>query len=80
MASTASPGHEFGDSGRSAAVIDAHLANSLGEYLRFRHLFRNVYRFVLEAERMRLIEERLPGVLVAFRGQVRAFLSWAVGD
>ncbi len=62
------------------AVIDAQLANSLGEYLRFRHLFRNVYGFVLEAERMRPIEERLSGVLVAFRGQVRAFLSWAVGD
>lgn len=62
------------------AVIDARLANSLAEYLRFRHVFRNVYGFVLEAERMRPIEERLPVVLKAFREQVRAFLSWAVGD
>lgn len=62
------------------AVIDARLANSLAEYLRFRHVFRNVYGFVLEAERMRPIEERLPVVLKAFREQVRTFLSWAVGD
>lgn len=62
------------------AVIDARLANSLAEYLRFRHVFRNVYGFVLETERMRPLEERLPAVLRAFREQVRAFLSWAVGD
>ncbi len=38
------------------AVIDAALADALGEFLRFRHVFRNVYRFVLDPERMRPLE------------------------
>ena len=61
------------------AVIDANLENELGDYLGFRHVFRNVYGSVLEAERMRPLEERLPVVLEAFRTQVREFLSWAIG-
>ena len=62
------------------AVIDADLARELGDYLRFRHVFRNVYGSLLEAERMRPLEERLPRVLTAFVSQVRAFLIWTVGD
>ena len=61
------------------AVIDAALAEELGDFLRFRHVFRNVYGSLLQAERMRPLEERLPAVLAAFRRQVRAFLAWMVG-
>ncbi len=61
-------------------VIDALLAEDLGHFLRFRHLFRNVYGFVLDAERLRPLEERLPAVLAAFGTEVRAFLAWAVGE
>ncbi len=61
------------------AVIDAALAEELGAFLRFRHVFRNVYGSLLQAERMRPLEERLPDVLAAFRRQVRAFLKWMVG-
>ena len=62
------------------AVIEADLARQLGDYLRFRHVFRNVYGSLLEAERMRPLEERLPAVLATFRAQVRAFLAWTVSD
>ena len=62
------------------AVIETDLARQLGDYLRFRHVFRNVYGSLLEAERMRPLEERLPDVLTAFRTQIRAFLAWTVGE
>ena len=61
------------------AVIDAALAEELADYLRFRHVFRNVYGSSLQAERMRPLEARLPRVLAAFLTQVRAFLAWMVG-
>ena len=61
------------------AVIDAALAEELGDFLRFRQVFRNVYGSLLQAERMRPLEERLPDVLAAFRRQIRAFLEWMVG-
>ena len=62
------------------AAIDAALAEELGGYLRFRHVFRNVYGSLLQADRMRPLEERLPHVLTAFLTQIRAFLTWIVGD
>lgn len=62
------------------AVIDADLAEALGDYLRFRHVFRNVYGSLLQAARMRPLEDRLPNVLAAFLTQIRAFLVWTVGD
>ncbi len=61
-------------------VIDEGLARALGEYLRFRHVFRNVYGGVLEAERLKPLENRLPETLAAFRRQVGAFLSWMTDD
>ena len=42
------------------AVIDTDLAGTLEEYLRFRHVFRNVYGAVLSAGRMRSLEARMP--------------------
>ncbi len=67
-------------SGVRPAVIDEELARSLGDFRRFRHVFRNVYGFALEDERMRPLEERLPAVLDAFRRQVGEFLAWIVGS
>ena len=61
------------------AVIDEELARSLGDFRRFRHVFRNVYGFTLEDQRMRPLEARLPAVLAAFRRQVGEFLAWIVG-
>ena len=62
------------------AVIERDLARELGDYLRFRHVFRNVYGSLLEAGRLRPLEEKLPGVLAAFVAQVRGFLTWTVSD
>ena len=62
------------------AVIDMTLARVLGEYLRFRHVFRNVYGSVLEAERLRSLERRLPVTSAAFRERVQVFLSWMLGS
>ena len=61
------------------AVIDAALADALGEYLRFRHVFRNVYGSGLRAERLRPLEARLPAVLGAFRERIRSFVAWMLG-
>lgn len=62
------------------AVISAELAEDLVDYLRFRHLFRNVYGSVLDADRMRPLEERAPAVLATFRSRIEAFLAWIVSD
>ena len=62
------------------AVIDSALARTLGEYLRCRHVFRNVYGSTLEVGRLRPLEQRLPVTLAAFREQIRAFLSWMLAD
>ena len=62
------------------AVIDAGLAKDLGEYLRFRHVFRNVYGSGLEADRLQALADRVPATLAAFRQRIGAFLSWMLGD
>ena len=58
------------------AVINPDLARTLGEYLGFRHLFRNVYGGALDAGRMESLENRLPETLAAFRQRVEAFVDW----
>ena len=62
------------------AVIDARLAKELGEYLRFRHVFRNIYGSGLEAERLQTLVDRLPATLAAVRERIAAFVSWMLGD
>ena len=62
------------------AVVDRRLAETLREYLRFRHVFRNVYGGVLDAERMASLEDRLPATLTAFRHDIKAFVAWLVGQ
>jgi hypothetical protein len=62
------------------AVIDAGLAKELGEYLRFRHVFRNVYGSGLEADRLQTLCDRLPATQAAVRRRIGAFLSWMLGD
>lgn len=61
------------------AVIDLSLAKTLEEYLRFRHVFRNVYGSILAADHMRPLEEKLPATLADFRKQIQAFLGWMLG-
>jgi hypothetical protein len=55
-------------------VIGRETVRILGEYLRFRHLFRNVYGFELEWERLQPLLKRLPAAWVAFQTDIRHFL------
>jgi len=59
--------------------INAALAEELGDFLRFRHLFRNTYGWELRADRIRRLEDRMPGVKDQFHSQVRDFLDWLTG-
>lgn len=61
------------------APINAALAEELGDFLRFRHLFRNTYGWELRADRIRRLEGRMPGVKDQFHSQVRDFLNWLTG-
>lgn len=60
-------------------VIAPELASALGEFLRFRHVFRNVYGSILDAERMQPLEERLAPLVVRLTAQVEAFCDWMLG-
>jgi len=61
------------------AVISQGLANDLAEFLRFRHVFRYVYGFVLQADRLRSLQQKLPSVLKRFVGEMHGFVSWLSG-
>lgn len=55
------------------AVLDPRLVRQLDEYLRFRHLFRNIYGFDLEWERCRELLSDLPAVWARFEQQLGVF-------
>lgn len=62
------------------AIISSELERELAEFLRFRHLFRNVYGFVLRADRLGALQEKAPTVLLRFVAEIRAFLTWLTGE
>jgi hypothetical protein len=55
------------------AVLDTETAQQLDEYLRFRHLFRNIYGFDLEWERCRELLIELPRVFAQLEGDIQRF-------
>jgi hypothetical protein len=55
------------------AVLDRATARQLDEYLRFRHLFRNIYGFELEWARCRELLVDLPAVFEQLNQQLAAF-------
>ena len=61
------------------SVVGRQLADELAEFLRFRHVFRNVYGFVLDHAKLKLLEERFPDLSVAFIEQLRVFSDWLRG-
>ena len=65
--------------GLRPAVIDDDLALVLGEYLRFRHVFRNVYGGRLDVQRMASLEARLPETITVFRHRIEGFVCWMLG-
>jgi hypothetical protein len=58
------------------AVLDRTTARQLDEYLRFRHLFRNMYGFDLEWERCDKLLVDLPEIFARLEEQVTAFLEF----
>jgi hypothetical protein len=57
-------------------VIGRDTLRILGEYLRFRHLFRNVYGFELEWVRLQPLLARLPKAWVTFQTDLLRFLEF----
>lgn len=60
------------------AVISEELRWKLDEYLRFRHVFRNVYGYLLDWKRIRPLLENLNSVYQQFTREVAAFRSFLI--
>jgi len=56
-------------------VISTKLAAELEEYLSFRHLYRNIYGFELESERIDKLSEKFDSVCENFKKEINLFLS-----
>ncbi|MEW5762511.1 MAG: hypothetical protein AB1776_04860 [Bacillota bacterium] len=54
-------------------VVSRETAEKLDEFRRFRHVFRNVYGFNLQSERLVELLVSLPDVAARFEAEVRAF-------
>ncbi len=57
-------------------VVSTDLFTQLEHFLRFRHLFRNVYGFDLSKEKLMELESCFEPVNSAFRKQIGVFLQW----
>lgn len=58
------------------AVITRKLADELEEYLRFRHLFRNIYGFELRWERCEALAKKVPDILQKFTSELEDFFRF----
>jgi hypothetical protein len=61
------------------AVLGGGTARALDEYLRFRHVVRNVYAFELEAERVTRLVAGLPEAYELTRSDLDAFATFLEG-
>ncbi|MBX7237153.1 MAG: hypothetical protein K1X65_22405 [Caldilineales bacterium] len=61
---------------RRPAVIDSELAQSLAEYLRFRHLFHHIYGFDLDWERIEPLLVAVPATHAALIAQIERFTAF----
>ncbi len=59
-------------------VIDEALERNLEEYLRFRHLFRNIYGFELRWDKCQPLAEHLPETFVNLKGQIERLEDFLV--
>ena len=57
-------------------VISVELKERLGEYLRFRHLFRNIYGFELKWERCKTLGMTMMEILKTFTEEIRKFIEF----
>lgn len=61
--------------GQRPPIISPDLKANLDEYREFRHVFRSIYFFKLDWERMSYLVERLPKVCEQTRKQIELFLE-----
>lgn len=61
--------------GTRPVVITKKLAAELLEYLNFRHLFRNIYGFELEGDRLDRLVEKFLRVSTQFQQEINNFLN-----
>jgi hypothetical protein len=57
-------------------ILRRETAHALEEFLRFRHLFRNLYGFELEWSRLRALARRVPKAWRLFASDIERFLSF----
>jgi hypothetical protein len=57
-------------------VLSTELAGAVAEFLRFRHVVRNVYTFDLEAERVEHLAARLRPTWSEIRAALLAFAAF----
>jgi hypothetical protein len=62
--------------GRRPPVVTPDTARALDEFLRFRHLFRNLYGFELEWSRLLPLLQHLPATAQQVREDVEQFLGF----
>ena len=60
------------------AWITRELHDLLVPFLGFRHLFRNVYGFALDGERLDRLDARFDEAFLRFREEMRRFMDWLV--
>jgi hypothetical protein len=56
-------------------MSDRETGNSIDELRAFRHVFRNRYQGALDAERLALLQRRVPGLLGEFRNAHLKFVQ-----
>jgi hypothetical protein len=58
------------------AVLDRATARQLDDYLRFRHLFRNLYGFDLDWERCSRLLDGMPETFGRLENELAAFIQF----
>jgi len=56
-------------------VISEKIAAELDDYLSFRHVFRNIYGFELEGERLNRLIQKFDSITERFKKEIREFLK-----
>ena len=57
-------------------IISSKLKQELYKYLGFRHVFRNIYGFSLEEERIKALVKQLPSVLLKLKQEISIFQEY----
>jgi hypothetical protein len=58
------------------AVVSGETCEALDEYLRFRHVVRNIYAFEFDPDRLGRLVHRLDSILQQTRGELQAFADF----